>query len=131
MNHQAMEAEIFYYQIIQKLNTTLVAYNHIPEVSQCGESFESLEVALYSKDAQVNHLLSITMCLLKHVPNSPFLDEIFTNFLKDYIHLVNPEMPKHIGELYLTDEFVKKQSQEIKIKFSQKSPVLKVQGVCS
>lgn len=90
-----------YREIIHKLNTTIALNRHLPDISRCGEKFEALEQAAYSRDAQINHLLSITNCLLKYLPNSPALEQVFTNFLKDYIHLVNPEMPPFEGALYL------------------------------
>jgi hypothetical protein len=93
----------FYQQIILKLNTSIAAYKHLPDIARCGERFEVLEQAAYSRDAQINHLLSITNCLLKYLPNSPALEQLFTNFLKDYIHLVNPEMPAYEGGLYLEE----------------------------
>ncbi|MGV3639211.1 MAG: hypothetical protein ACO1NZ_01755 [Adhaeribacter sp.] len=93
-----------YREIIRKLNTTIARNKHLPDISRCGEKFEVLEQAAHSRDAQINHLLSITNCLLKYLPNSPALEQVFTNFLKDYIHLVNPEMPPYEGELYLVRE---------------------------
>lgn len=95
----------FYEGVIHKLNTTIAVYKHLPDLSRCGERFEVLEQAAYSRDAQINHLLSITNCLLKYLPNSPAIEHIFTNFLKDYIHLVNPEMPAYERELYLEEDF--------------------------
>ncbi|WP_034256520.1 hypothetical protein [Adhaeribacter aquaticus] len=114
-DNKEMESENFYYTIIHKLNATLAAYHHIGEIDKCGDSFDSLDIALHSKDIQINHLLSITMCLLKQVPNSLYVDELFTNFLKDYVHLVNPEMPMHMGELYLSEEFIRKHNQDEKL----------------
>jgi hypothetical protein len=102
--------DVLYRSIIQKLNATVAHYKEVEGISQCGESFEVLDQAIFSKDSQVNHLLAITNCLLKYVPYSPYLDELFTNFLKDYIHLANPEMPRHEGEFYLDDAFMQKQA---------------------
>jgi hypothetical protein len=99
----------FYEEIILKLNTTIARYNHLADISRCGETFEALEQAAWSRDAQINHLLSITNCLLKYLPNSPAMEQIFTNFLKDYIHLVNPEMPPYEGNLYLEERFFRSQ----------------------
>lgn len=99
----------FYMKIIEKLNATLATYKSLPDISRCGETFEVLEQAAHSRDAQINHLLSITNCLLKYMPNSPALEQVFTNFLKDYIHLVNPEMPAFKGALYLEEGFSRKQ----------------------
>jgi hypothetical protein len=96
-----VETDRFYKEIIQKLNTTIATFKHLTDIARCGERFEVLEQAAYSRDAQINHLLSITNCLLKYLPNSPALEQVFTNFLKDYIHLVNPEMPGFVGDLYL------------------------------
>ena len=93
-----------YREIIHKLNTTIALNRHLPDISRCGEKFEALEQAAHSRDAQINHLLSITNCLLKYLPNSPALEQVFTNFLKDYIHLVNPDMPPYEGALYLNRE---------------------------
>jgi len=105
-----MADDRFYSVILNKLNNTIATYQQVAEISQLGQFFEPLELAAYSRDAQINHLLSITNSLLKYVPYSPFLEEIFTNFLKDYIHLANPEMPPYIGELYLDEKFVLNQS---------------------
>ena len=105
-----MADDRFYKTIINKLNNTIATYQQVAEVSQLGHLFEPLELAAFSRDAQINHLLSITNFLLKYVPYSPFLEEIFTNFLKDYIHLANPDMPPFIGELYLDEKFVMSQS---------------------
>ena len=101
----------FYEQVILKLNTTIATYQNLPDISRCGQKFEVLEQAAYSRDAQINHLLSITNCLLKYLPNSPAMEHIFTNFLKDYIHLVNPEMPAYEGALYLQESFLRSQDQ--------------------
>jgi hypothetical protein len=101
-----VETDRFYEEIILKLNTTIATYRHLPDISRCGERFEALEQAAHSRDAQINHLLSITNCLLKYLPNSPGLEQIFTNFLKDYIHLVNPEMPAYEGGLYLEGPYI-------------------------
>jgi len=105
-----MADDRFYRVIINKLNDTIATYQQVAEVSQLGQFFDPLELAAYSRDAQINHLLSITNFLLKYVPYSPYLEEIFTNFLKDYIHLANPDMPPYVGELYLDEGFVLSQS---------------------
>lgn len=107
-----LASEHFYRQMLDKVNNTINRYKQVAEVAQCGEIFEALELAAFSKDAQVNHLLSIANCLLKYVPDSPALEEVFTNFLKDYIHLVNPAMPPYIGDYYLTDEFIRAYEQQ-------------------
>jgi len=105
-----MADDRFYRVILNKLNNTIATYQQVAEVSQLEQFFEPLDLAVYSRDAQINHLLSITNFLLKYVPYSPFLEEIFSNFLKDYIHLANPDMPPYIGELYLDERFVLSQS---------------------
>ncbi|MGV3505439.1 MAG: hypothetical protein ACO1O1_17155 [Adhaeribacter sp.] len=102
---QQVAEDRLYREIIQKLNTTIAQNKHLPDISRCGEKFEALEQAAHSRDAQINHLLSITNCLLKYLPNSPALEQVFTNFLKDYIHLVNPEMPPFVGSLYLPRDY--------------------------
>ena len=104
-------ADRFYEKIILKLNMTLAAYKSLPDISRCGETFEVLEQAIHSRDAQINHLLSITHCLLKYMPDSPALEQVFTNFLKDYIHLVNPQMPAFEGTLYLEESFSRPRKQ--------------------
>lgn len=108
---QVVATSRFYEKIITKLNATLATYRSLPDISRCRESFEVLEQAASSRDAQINHLLSITNCLLKYIPESPALEQVFTNFLKDYIHLVNPEMPAYIGELYLEENFFRNRKQ--------------------
>ena len=105
-------ADRFYEGIIRKLNMTLATYKSLPDISRCGETFEVLEQAVHSRDAQINHLLSITHCLLKYMPNSPALEQVFTNFLKDYIHLVNPDMPAYEGALYLEESFFRSKNQK-------------------
>ena len=95
----------FYTEIILKLNATIATYKHLADISCCGDTFEVLEQAAHSRDAQINHLLSITNCLLKYLPNSAGMEHIFTNFLKDYMHLVNPELPAFEGALYLEESF--------------------------
>jgi len=116
-----MGGDRFYRAIIDKLNNTISTYQQVAEVSQLGQFFEPLDLAAYSRDAQINHLLSITNFLLKYVPYSPFLEEIFTNFLRDYIHLANPDMPPYLGELYLDERFVLSQSLQ---RLTKKSPKL-------
>jgi hypothetical protein len=101
----------FYELVILKLNNTIATFKHLPDISRCEQTFEVLEQAAYSRDAQINHLLSITNCLLKYLPNSPAMEHLFTNFLKDYIHLVNPEMPAYGGALYLQENFIQSQDQ--------------------
>ena len=101
---QGSASYIFYQKIIEKLNATITLYNALPEMKRCREAYELLELAIYSRDAQINHLLHISMRLLKYVPHSPLMEEVFTNFMQDYLHLVNPNMPPFIGEYYLTSE---------------------------
>ena len=106
-------AHIFYHQVIAKLNKTIAVYQeHLPEVYHCRESFEALEQAAYSRDTQINHLLSITICLLKYVPNSPLIEQVFTNFLKDYLYLVDPSRYHFTGDLYLSSRLVQQQMQQ-------------------
>ena len=45
------------------------------------------------------------------MPDSPALEQVFTNFLKDYIHLVNPQMPAFEGPLYLEESFSRPRNQ--------------------
>ena len=103
-------AHIFYQKVLDKLNTTLEVYQeHLPEIYYCREYFEALEQAAFSHDTQINHLLSITVCLLKYVPNSPLIEQIFTNFLKDYLYLVDPSRHYFTGDLYLSPRLVQEQ----------------------
>jgi len=117
-----MNEDRFYHTIINKLNNTIATYQQVAEVSQIGKFFEPLELASYSRDAQINHLLSITNYLLKYVSHCPYLEEIFVNYLKDYIHLANPEMPPFVGELYLDEKFIMRQSLH---RLTQKSEALR------
>ena len=116
-----MNEDRFYHTIITKLNNTIATYQQVAEVSQIGKFFEPLELASYSRDAQINHLLSITNYLLKYVSHCPYLEEIFVNYLKDYIHLANPEMPPFVGELYLDEKFMMRQSLD---QLTQKSEAM-------
>jgi hypothetical protein len=103
-----VKADRFYYTIIEKLNNTIETYHSLPDMACCREHFEVLEQAAHSRDAQINHLLSITNCLLQYLPNSPAMEQVFTNFMKDYIHLVNPEMPAFEGFLYLHENSLRR-----------------------
>ena len=89
-----------------------VYQEQLPEVVHCRESFEVLEQAAFSRDTQINYLLAITVCLLKHVPDSPLVEQIFTNFLKDYLYLVDPSRHYFTGDLYLSPRLVQQQLQQ-------------------
>ena len=95
----------FYNHIISKLNATLQEYSNLAGIAQFQGAFDVPEQVTYTFDGQINHLLSITVSLVNKVPESLYLEELFTNFLKDYMHLVNSELPFHAGELYLTNRF--------------------------
>lgn len=93
----------FYHHIISKLNATLQEYSNLTVIAQFQGRFDVPEQVTYTLDGQINHLLSITVSLVNKAPESPYLEEMFSNFLKDYMHLVNPELPFHAGELYLNN----------------------------
>ena len=105
------EAKMMYYHhIINKLNATIREYNHIASVNQYENAFEISDLITITPDGQINHLLAITVSLVNHVPESSYLEELFNNFMKDYLHLVNPELPCHVGDLYLSPDFVPEQN---------------------
>ncbi|KAA5541256.1 hypothetical protein [Adhaeribacter rhizoryzae] len=101
----------FYHHIISKLNATLQEYNKVAVIAQFQGKFDVPEQVTFTLDGQINHLLSITVSLVNKVPESPYLEELFSNFLKDYMHLVNPELPFHAGVLYLNDHYGSKVSR--------------------
>ncbi|WP_146894972.1 hypothetical protein [Adhaeribacter aerolatus] len=92
----------FYHHIISKLNATVQEYSNLAVIAQFQGRFDVPEQVTFTLDGQINHLLSITVSLVNKAPESVYLEELFTNFLKDYMHLVNPELPFHAGDLYLT-----------------------------
>jgi hypothetical protein len=105
----------FYHHIIFKLNATLQEYNDLAVVAQFQGTFEVPEQITYTLDGQINHLLAITVRLVNQVPKSSCLEELFTNFMQDYMHLVNPELPVHDGSLYI--------SERCTLKVSHRAPV--------
>lgn len=102
----------FYQGIVEKLQGTFSKYAYIPEVAACGAACQQVKTQANTNDEQVEYLLAILMCLLHNVPKSPFLEEMFNNFLKDYIHFVNPGHVYHLAEYYLTDDFILKHKNE-------------------
>ncbi len=100
--------QMFYYHIINKLNDTIREYHHNAFIYQFKDAFEISDLITITPDGQINHLLAITVSLVNRVPESPYLEELFNNFLKDYMHLVNPELPFHAGDLYISPDFVPK-----------------------
>ncbi|MDB5262182.1 MAG: hypothetical protein JWQ14_1463 [Adhaeribacter sp.] len=109
----------FYHHIIAKLNATIQEYHNLAAVAQFYGAFELPEQITVCCDGQINHLLAITVRLVNKVPGSPHLEELFTNFMKDYLHLVNPELPFHAGDLYINRKFI----QEV----SPSAPVVKLE----
>ena len=105
-------SDTFYLGIVEKLKATFNKYNYIAEVSACGTACQAINPEANNKDEQINYLLSVVMCLLQNVPNSPFLEEMFNNFLKDYIHFVNPGHVYHLADYYLNDDFILKHKHE-------------------
>ncbi|QNF33903.1 hypothetical protein HUW51_14660 [Adhaeribacter swui] len=101
-----------YRDIVEKLQATFKKYDYIPEIAACNQNCQLVIGQGNSKDEQTEYLLQIVMCLLQTVPNSPFVEELFNNFLKDYIHFVNPEHIYHLAEYYLTDDFILKHKSE-------------------
>lgn len=102
----------FYQGIVEKLQATFRKYAYIPEVSDCSDACQAISPKANTKDEKVEYLLAVVMCLLQNVPKSPFLEELFNNFLKDYIHFVNPGHVYHLAEYYLTDDFILKHKNE-------------------
>ncbi len=102
----------FFNEIVIKLQRTFQKYGYIPEVEACGVSCAAFATVPTSKDVQIDYLLSVAMCMLQNVPASPFLEELFNNFLKDYIHFVNPGHVYHLAEYYLNDDFILKQQNQ-------------------
>ena len=105
----------FYHHIISKLNATLQEYNDLAVVAQFQGSFDVPEQVTFTLDGQINHLLAITVRLVNQVPQSACLEELFTNFMKDYMHLVNPDLPYYAGDLYI--------SERCTLKVSHRAPV--------
>ncbi len=101
-----------YQDIREKLQATFKKYSYIPEVSNCDSACKVLNAEATTKDEQTQFLLNVVMCMLQSVPNSPFMEELFNNFLKDYIHFVNPEHIYHLADYYLTDDFILKHKNE-------------------
>ncbi|WP_146153581.1 hypothetical protein [Adhaeribacter arboris] len=101
-----------YQDIREKLRATFTKYSYIPEVALCDKSCQELKSEAITKDGQVQYLLEVVLCMLQSVPNSPFMEELFNNFLKDYIHFVNPEHIYHLADYYLTDDFILKHKSE-------------------
>ncbi len=102
----------FYRGVCEKMQATFRKYHYIPEIVACGNSCQEIKVNATSKDEQIEYLLSLVMCMLQTVPNSPFMEELFNNFLKDYIHFVNPDHVYHLAEFYLNDDFILKHKSE-------------------
>jgi len=96
---------MYYHHIITKLSATITEFNHIAIVNKFKDLFDIPEQVTATPDGQINHLLAITMSLVKHVPDSPYLEEIFNNFLQDYMHYVNPNLPAFVGDLYLSQDY--------------------------
>jgi hypothetical protein len=105
----------FYHHIITKLNATLQEYNNLSVIAKFQGAFEVPEQVTYTQDGQINHLLAITVRLVNEVPKSPPLEELFDNFLKDYMHLVNPDLPFHAGDLYISNPYTLKVSHRAPI----------------
>ena len=105
----------FYHHIISKLNFTLQEYSDLAVIAQFRGAFDVPEQVTYTLDGQINHLLAITVRLVNQVPQSACLEELFTNFMKDYMHLVNPDLPFHAGDLYIKERCI--------LKVSHRAPV--------
>ncbi|RDC64017.1 hypothetical protein [Adhaeribacter pallidiroseus] len=101
-----------YRDILEKLRATFKKYNYIPEIAACEQAGLQIRPRGNSQEERTEYLLEIVMGLLQAVPNSPFIEELFNNFLKDYIHFVNPEHVYHLAEYYLTDDFILKHKSE-------------------
>lgn len=98
----------FYAGVVEKLQLTFRKHAAIPEVAACAPACLAIKAAATTKDEQVGYLLAVTGCLLQHVLTSPFVEELFNNYLKDYLHFVNPSHGYHLAEFYLTDDFILK-----------------------
>lgn len=118
-------ADKFYTGVVEKLQHTFHKYEYIPEVGTCGNSCSAIPADAVSKDGQIEYLLAVAMCILQNVPASPFLEELFNNYLKDYIHFVNSGHAYHLAEYYLNDDFILKHKNE----WSQAQPAAKIRYI--
>ena len=101
-----------YRDILEKLQATFKKYNYIPEIAACDLAYQHIKPRGNCKEERANYLLEVLMCLLQTVPGSPFVEELFSNYLKDYIYYTNPGHLYHLAEYYLTDDFILKYKSE-------------------
>ena len=101
-----------YRDIREKLAATFKKYNYLREIAACDQACQQIGPKGNAQDEQTEYLLQLVMCMLQTVPDSPFVEELFNNFLKDYLYFVNPDHVYHLAEFYLTDDFILKHKSE-------------------